>query len=296
MTTPTETTPTAAAVPATAGRDDAEGGEELVIRARAGWAPVDWSELYRGRELLFFLVWRDVKVRYKQTVLGVAWAVLQPLLSLAIFTVIFGRFAGLPSDGLPYAVFVFAGLVPWMFFSNGITQAGQSLVNQQQMITKVYFPRLFIPTASVGALLIDFAITFVLYAGLLAWYRMVPSWQIVFLPALVLLTVMATLGLGYILAGLTVFYRDFRYVVPFFVQVLMYLSPVIYPASILPPRYRWVLALNPMGGLIGGYRSAILGAPWDLVSLAASTAATLFLFAAGLAYFRTVERRFADIA
>lgn len=276
---------------------DPDGGhDELVLRPRTGWTPVDWAELYQARELLFFLVWRDVKVRYKQTALGVVWAVLQPLMTLAIFTVIFGRFAGIKSDGPPYPVFVFAGLLPWTFFSGGITQASQSLVSQQQMLTKVYFPRLLIPTASVGALLIDFAITFALYALLLAWYQTVPSWQIVFLPALVVLTVMATLGLGYILAGLTVFYRDFRFVVPFFVQVMMYLSPVIYPASIVPGKYRWVLALNPMAGLIGGYRSSILGSPWDFPGLAISTAVTGLLFAAGLSYFRTVERRFADLA
>ena len=269
---------------------------EYLIRPRTGWIPVDWAELYRGRELLYFLIWRDIKVRYKQTSLGVAWAVLQPLLTLVIFTVIFGRYAKIPSEGFPYPVFAFAGLLPWTFFANGVAQAGQSLISQQNLLTKVYFPRLFVPTAAVGAFLIDLVISFGLYSVLLIAYEVVPSWQIVFLPALVSLTVMGTLGLGYLLAGLTVFYRDFRYVVPFMIQVMLYLSPVIYPLSLLPSPYRQILALNPMAGVIEGYRSAILGVPWDFLSLAISSGVTIALFLLGLFYFRKVERRFADFA
>lgn len=278
------------------GRPDEAALYETVIRPSKGWVPVDWAELYRGRELLFFLVWRDVKVRYKQTALGVAWAVLQPLMTLVIFTVIFGRYAKIPSEGFPYPVFAFTALLPWTFFANGVAQAGQSLVSQQQLITKIYFPRLFIPTATVGAFLLDFAISLVLFALLLAGYRVVPSWQVVFVPFLVALTVMATLGMGYLLSGLTVFYRDFRYVVPFMIQALMFLSPVIYPLTILPTPYRWFLALNPMAGVIEGYRSAVLGTPWDFPSLATSAVVCVALFVAGLYYFRKVERWFADYA
>ncbi len=269
---------------------------EVVIRPRRGWIAIDWRELYRSRELLFFLTWRDVKIRYKQTVLGLIWAVLQPLLMMAIFTVIFGRFAGVPSEGLPYPVFVFAGLLPWTFFASAVPTAGMSLVSQQQMLTKIYFPRLFVPTAAAGAFLVDLAIAFGLYGVILAVYGVVPRWTVVFLPALVVLTVLATLGLCYLLAALTVLYRDFRYVIPFLVQALMYASPVIYPVSLLPPRYQWLLALNPMCGIIEAYRSAILGTPWNPATLAISTIVTIALFAAGLFYFRRTERRFADIA
>lgn len=269
---------------------------ELVIRPRSGWVAVDWRELARFRELLYFLVWRDVKVRYKQTVLGVAWAVLQPLFTMAIFTVIFGRLARISFEGAPYAVAVLVGLLPWTFFANGVSQAGQSLVSQQHLLTKIYFPRLFIPTASVGAFLIDMAISFVLLAGVMLIYRTPPGPGVVFLPALVALTVLATLGLGYWLAALTVRYRDVRFLIPFLIQVLMYVSPVIYPVTLLPPRYRWALALNPMCGIIEGFRAAILGTSWDPARLATSAAVTLALFAWGLAYFRKTERLFADIA
>jgi lipopolysaccharide transport system permease protein len=268
----------------------------LVIEPRQGWIPIDWQEIYQCRELLYFLVWRDVKVRYKQTVLGAAWAVLQPLLSMLIFTVIFGRFAGIPSDGVPYAVFVYAGLLPWTFFSTSVTHGGQSLVNQQNLLTKVYLPRLFVPAASVGGALLDLAISFGVYALILACYRVAPSWGVVFLPVLVALTVLAALGLSFLLAALTVTYRDFRYVVPFLMQIMMYLSPVVYPVSIIPVRYHGLLALNPMAGIIDGYRWAILGRPFNAVTVGVSTVATILLFTAGLYYFRAVERRFADIA
>jgi lipopolysaccharide transport system permease protein len=267
-----------------------------VIQPRQGWAPIDWRELWAFRELLYFLVWRDIKVRYKQTVLGVAWAVLQPLLTMLIFTAIFGRFAHMPSDGFPYAVFVYAGLLPWTFFANSVTQGGQSLVNQQHLLTKVYLPRLYVPMASVGGALLDLAISFGVYAAILAWHGVAPSWHVVYLPALVLLTTLAALGLTFLLAALTVTYRDFRYVLPFMIQVLMFLSPVVYPVSMVPARYQWLLALNPMTGIIDGYRSAVLGAPVNAATLAMASASTLVLLAAGLYYFRSVERRFADIA
>ena len=273
-----------------------DGTADLVIRARSGWIPVDWAELWHFRELLYFLVWRDLKVRYKQTVLGVAWAVLQPVFSMVVFTVIFGRLAKLDSEGFDYSVFVYAGLLPWTFFSSAVGLAGQSLVNQQNLLTKIYFPRLFIPTASIGASLVDMAISTAVYGVILAWYRVCPSWQVVYLPGLVLLTVLAVLGFGFLLAALTVRYRDFRFVIPFMLQVMMYISPVVYPVSLVPVRYQWVLALNPMAGIIDAYRSAILGKPWNGTALAVSSAMAVGLFVLGLFYFRRTERQFADIA
>lgn len=269
---------------------------ELIIQPTRGWIGIDWGELLRYRELLYFLVWRDFKVRYKQTVLGVAWAVLQPVFNMVVFTIIFGKLANISSEGMPYAVFVYAGLLPWTFFSGGVNLAGLSLVNQQNLLTKIYFPRLFVPTASIGAGMVDMAISFGVFAIILLFYQTVPSWQIVFLPPLILLTVLATLGFGYTLAALTVSYRDFRFVVPFMLQAMMYLSPVIYPVSLVPGKWQWLLALNPMTGIIDAYRSAILGKPWNFTTLAVSTAATLLLFVFGLFYFRKTERKFADIA
>ena len=269
---------------------------ELIIQPTRGWIGIDWGELLRYRELLYFLVWRDFKVRYKQTVLGVAWAVLQPVFNMVVFTIIFGKLANISSEGMPYAVFVYAGLLPWTFFSGGVNLAGLSLVNQQNLLTKIYFPRLFVPTASIGAGMVDMAISFGVFAIILLFYQTVPSWQIVFLPPLILLTVLATLGFGYTLAALTVSYRDFRFVVPFMLQAMMYLSPVIYPVSLVPGKWQWLLALNPMTGIIDAYRSAILGKPWNFTTLAVSTAATLVLFVFGLFYFRKTERKFADIA
>ena len=268
----------------------------LVIRPRSGWIAVDWRELWEGRELLYFLVLRDVKVRYKQTVLGVAWAVLQPLFTMVIFTVIFGRFAKIPSDGLPYAVFVFAGLLPWTFFSNNISQASQSLLNQQSLLTKIYLPRLFIPASAIGSGLIDLLVSFVIFGCLMLYYRVAPGPGLLVVPLLVVLTAAASLGVGLILAALIVTYRDFRYVVPFLVQSLMYLSPVIYPVSLVPPHWQPFLALNPMAGIIDAFRSALLGVAWNLPTLSVSAVSSLAILAYGLFYFRKTERSFADVA
>jgi lipopolysaccharide transport system permease protein len=268
---------------------------ETVIHPRTGWVAVDWNELIHGRELLYFFIWRDIKVRYKQTVIGIAWAVLQPLCTLLIFSFVFGRLAHVPSEDLPYPVFAFAGLIPWMFFSQGVSAAGQSLVNQQHLLSKIYFPRLFIPTAVVGAYLLDMMISFGLYAGILAIYGVTPSWQIILMPVLVALTIVATLGAGFALSALTAMYRDFRAIVPFLLQITMFLSPVIYPAYMIPNRFRLVAALNPMYGIIDAYRSSILGRPWNLDILAISTAASFALLTFGLFYFRKAERLVVDI-
>jgi lipopolysaccharide transport system permease protein len=254
-------------------------------------------EAYGRRELLYFLVWRDIKIRYKQTVFGIAWAVLVPLLQLAIFSVIFGRFAGIKSDGdYPYTLFVLCGLVPWTFFAQSVTLGGQSLVNQQQMLTKVYFPRIFVPTGAVGGCFVDFLISFGVFGAVIAWYHYPPSWQIVFVPLLAVLTVIASLGVVYLLSALTVTYRDFRYIIPVMIQSLMYLSPVVYSVTLVPVKYQWILALNPMAGIIDGFRSAILGKPWNFTTLLTSSASALVILVVGGVYFRNTERRFADIA
>jgi len=268
----------------------------LVIRPRSGWIAIDWRELWESRELLYFLVLRDVKVRYKQTVLGVAWAVLQPLFTMLIFTLIFGRFAKIPSDGVPYALFVFAGLLPWTFFSNNISQASMSLMNQQTLLTKIYLPRLFIPSSSIGSGLIDLLVSFGVFAMLMIYYRVGLGPGVLVVPFLVLMTAAASLGIGLWLAALIVTYRDFRYVVPFLVQSWMYLSPVIYPVSMVPAKWQPLLAINPMAGIIDGFRSALLGLPWNYTTIGISSVSSILLLAFGLGYFRKTERSFADVA
>jgi lipopolysaccharide transport system permease protein len=255
------------------------------------------AELLARRELLSFLVWRDIKVRYKQTIFGVLWAVLLPLLQTFIFAVVFGRFAHIEPDGnYSYTVFVLAGLIPWTFFSQALTFGGQSLINQQHLLTKVYFPRLFVPAAAVGGCLVDFAVGLGLYAIILAFSGIVPGVGLLWLPVLCVLMILASLGIVFLLAALTVSYRDFKYITPFGVQLLMYASPIVYPTGIVPEKYRWIFALNPMAGVIDGWRSAILGKPWDLRLVLISAASALVFLVVGVAYFRHTERRFADIA
>ncbi|MDA1231084.1 MAG: ABC transporter permease [Planctomycetota bacterium] len=261
-----------------------------------GWSPIDFGELIHYRELLYFLVWRDFKVRYKQTSLGVAWALLQPVFSMIIFTVIFGKLAGLNSDGYPYSIYVYAGLLPWTFFASGVNLGGMSLVNQQQLLTKVYFPRLFVPTAAVGIGLVDMLIAGFILAGLMMWYGQPCTLSLLALPGLVLLLAMVTLGVSYLFASLTVSYRDFRFVIPFLMQAMMYLSPVVYSISMFPQKYQWVVALNPMAGIIDGFRSCLLGKPWNLTTLSVSAIAAVVLFLAGIFQFRRTEQYFADLA
>jgi lipopolysaccharide transport system permease protein len=269
---------------------------ELVISARPGWIAIDWAELWNSREILAFLILRDLKVRYKQTVLGVLWAVLQPLFTMVIFTVIFGTFAKIPSQGLPYAVFVFAGLLPWTFFANAVGQASQSLVSQQALLTKIYLPRLFVPGAAVGGGLVDLAISGVVFILIMLGYGIIPGWGFLAVPFLIVLTTAAALGVGLSLAALTITYRDFRYVVPFMIQSWMYISPVIYPVDSVPVKWQWLLALNPMAGIIDAFRSATFGLPWNLLTLTISTASSIAFLVFGLFYFRKTERRFADVA
>jgi lipopolysaccharide transport system permease protein len=273
----------------------------LVLEPRSGWAPVNVRELWRFRELMYFLVWRDVKVRYKQTVLGVAWAVLVPVFSVAVFTVIFGNFAGLksalpPEVGGAYSAYVYAGLLPWLLFSNAISLGGMSLVNQQQLLTKVYFPRLFVPAATVTGGMVDLGLSLLVFFGLLAATGVTTGSSLLLLPAFIGLAWIASLGAAFLLSALTVHYRDFRFVIPFMVQIWQYVSPVVYPTEIIPARWRLLYALNPLAGIISGFRSSVFGLPFDWPVIAVSTGASAALFILGVAYFRRTERRFADIA
>jgi lipopolysaccharide transport system permease protein len=277
--------------------DPADDLPASIIERRPGWHLIDMRELWRHRELLFFLTWRDIKVRYKQTVLGAAWAVLQPLATMVVFSLFFGRLAEMPSGGVDYSLFVFAGLLPWYFFSNAISSASQSIVGNQNLVTKIYFPRLIIPTGAVGANLVDFAIGFGLLLVMMPFYHALPGWGLIWVPLLMLALVVASLGVGTLLSALTVAYRDFRYVVPFLVQLWMFATPTVYMQAdlIVNPRWRALLPLNPAYGLIANFRVAVLGGEFDLYSLAVSGAVTLLMLVVGCLYFRRVERDFADI-
>lgn len=271
------------------------GRVTTVIEPKPGWKWIDLRDLWQYRELLYFLAWRDVKVRYKQTSLGAAWAVLQPVLSMVIFTIFFGGLAKFPTDGTPYSLFVYVALVPWTFFANSVSQGSLSLLSSASVISKVYFPRVLVPAGTVAALLLDYVIAFSIIFVLMAWHGVPVTPSILAVIPLTLLLVVAGLGVATLLAAVVVAYRDFRYVVPFAVQLWMFATPVVYPSSLAPERWRWLLALNPMSGIIEGYRSALLGRPFDLNALALSAGAAVLAMLVGLAYFAQVERRFADI-
>ena len=266
-----------------------------IINPSSGWTALRLRELWDYRELLFFLIWRDLKVRYKQTALGVAWAVLQPLLAMFVFGLFFGRLARMASDGLPYPVFNLAGLVPWTFFAFGLNEAATSVVGSRHLITKVYFPRLAIPVATVLAGLVDFAIAFVLLLIVMAWYGIVPGPEALFVIPLVLLVFVTALGVGLWLAALNVQYRDVRYVLPFLTQLWLFATPIVYPSSLVPAPWRPLYGLNPMVGVVDGFRWALLGSAPPGPILAVSACAALALAAGGSLYFRRMERAFADI-
>lgn len=266
-----------------------------VIEPPRGWRMLDWRELWAYRELLWVLTLRDIKVRYKQTVLGAAWAIIRPFITMVIFSVVFGQLAKMPSDGLPYPVFVYAGLLPWTFFAAAIGTSGQSLVGSAHLVSKVYFPRLIIPLSSVGAGLVDLAVSTGILLLMMLWYGVGWSVNLLAAPLLLAGVVFIALGVGTLLSALTVAYRDFTHITPFLVQIWMYITPVIFPVSLVPERWRWLLYLNPMTGLVEGCRSAFLGKPFDLQGLAISFAIAIAVFAIGVAYFEKVERRFADI-
>ena len=257
-----------------------------------------WRDLWRYRELFRVLAWRDLAVRYKQTVIGVAWAVIRPFLTMLVFTVIFGRIAKLPSDGtVPYPLMVFAGMLPWTFFATGLSEASNSLVNNANLISKVYFPRLIVPTATVAVAFVDFLITFSILVVLMAWYRFLPDWRILLLPAFILLAFLASIGPSLWITALNVKYRDFRYVIPFIVQFGLYVSPVGFSSSVVPEAWRLLYSLNPMVGVIDGFRWCILGgqSPLYLPGLAASLCVTAFFLWFGIRRFRKTEKSFADL-
>lgn len=277
--------------------DDPYFGHQHLTRLRpsTGWRLLDLKELWAYRELFWVLTLRDLKVRYKQTALGVGWAVLQPLAMMAVFSVLFGQLARMPADGLPYPVFVLAALVPWTFFASAVGGSSNSLIGSANLISKVYFPRLIIPLASVGSWLLDLGIAMLLLLAMLAIYDIGWSWSLLAVPLLCLAVTLAALGVGTLLAAATVAYRDFRYVVPFLLQFWMFVTPVVYPASLVPEHWRWIVNLNPMAGLIDGFRSALFGRPFDLSALGVSTVVAVGIFLVGIVYFEKVERRFADI-
>ncbi len=256
-----------------------------------------WRDLWRYRELLYFLAWRDILVRYKQTVFGLLWALLRPLLTMLIFTFVFGQLAHLPSPGVPYPILVFSALLPWQFFANALTECSQSLVINSNLISKVYFPRLIIPMSAVVISFIDFAVAAIILLGLMAWFNFVPSWPMLLLPVFVAIAFAAALGAGLWFAALNVQYRDFRYIVPFVVQIGLYISPVGFSSSLVPEPLRWLYALNPMVGVIEGFRWAIIGRTSDFhgVELAVSVSVILLLLLSGIWYFRKTERTFADV-
>lgn len=257
-----------------------------------------WTDLWRYRELFLILAWRDITVRYKQTIIGVAWAIIQPFLTMVVFTVVFGRLAKLPSDGnTPYALMVFAGMLPWSFFSTSLSSASNSLIGNANLISKVYFPRLILPTATVVTAFVDFLISFVILVGLMFYYRFAPSWNILLLPFFILLAVLTTMGPGFWITALNVKYRDFRYVIPFVVQFGLYVSPVGFSSSVIPERWRLLYSLNPMVGVIDGFRWCILGgdSPIYWPGFALSLVVVTFFLWLGVSQFRKMEKNFADL-
>ena len=267
----------------------------VVIESSKSWVPINLPSLWSYRELLYFLVWRDIKVRYKQTALGALWALVQPLINMLIFTYFFGRLARIPTEGVPYPIFFYTGLVLWTYFANSVMSGANSLFGNTNLITKVYFPRLLIPAASVGAGLIDFLIASLLLIPLLIYYDFPVTWRYAVVVPLMLLTTVFTLGIAILLSALTVRFRDVRYVLPFSIQAWMFLSPVIYPSTLVPEQWRWLLILNPMNGIIEGFRAALFGKDLPWLALAYSTVVALGLLLFSALIFRRVERHFAEI-
>ncbi len=265
------------------------------IRPPKKWVPIDFSELLNYRELLVSFMWRDIKIRYKQTALGFLWAIIQPLFMMVIFTVIFGGFAKIPSDGIPYPLFSFAALLPWMLFSEGLTRSTMSMVSNASIMTKVYFPRLIMPVSGILSPLVDFAVSISILVIIMAFYGFVPTMNVIFLPFFILLALATSLGVGLWLSALNVKYRDFQYTVPFIIQIWMYASPVVYPASIVPESLRFLYSLNPMAGVIEGFRWALLGTAMPGPMILVSVGVVILLLVSGVFYFRRMEQYYADV-
>ncbi len=269
---------------------------ELIIEPNKS-AKRSWQELWSYRELFFFLAWRDILVRYKQTVIGIAWSILRPLLTMIVFSIVFNKIANLQSGDIPYPIFVFAAMLPWQFFSNTVSESSDSLITDANLISKVYFPRIIIPTTGMVVSLIDFIISFGILTLLMMWYKYLPGIQIIFLPAFLLLAILISLGIGYFISALNVKFRDFRYVIPFVVQFGLYISPVGFSSELIPSQWRLWYYLNPMSGVIDGFRWSIFGGQAELFipGLILSVAVTLILFILGTNFFIKTERKFADI-
>ena len=267
-----------------------------IIEPSRGWVSLELREIWEYRELLFFLIWRDVKVRYKQTVLGAAWAIIQPFTAMVIFSIVFGRLARLPSDGLPYPIFTYTALLPWNFFATALSRSGGSLVGSASLITKVYFPRLIIPISAAVGGAVDFAIAFLILLGMMAFYGILPTAAVLAMPLLLLLALATALGVGLWLSALNVRYRDVGYIIPFLVQVWLYASPVAYSSSLVPEHWRPLYGLNPMAGVVEGFRWALLGTAWQPGPLiAVSVGVVIVILVSGALYFRRTEKTFADV-
>jgi lipopolysaccharide transport system permease protein len=276
----------------------AEDGSEVttVIRPSRGWVPPNLRELWQYRELVYFLIWRNIKVRYKQTTLGIAWAILQPVATMLVFSLFFGKLAEMPSVGLPYPMFALAALVPWTFFANGLTQSASSVVSDEQLIRKVYFPRLAIPVSTVLSGVVDFLLAFAVLLAMLPFYGVLPSANVVWLPLLLVLAFVTTMGVGLWLSALNVRYRDVRHAVPFLTQFWLFATPIAYPSSLVPENWRALYGVNPMVGVVDGFRWALLGVdtqPGPMIAV--STVTALVILVGGVLYFRGMERHFADI-
>jgi lipopolysaccharide transport system permease protein len=272
--------------------------ESNVVTIEAGRADANyWRDLWNFRELLLFLAWRDILVRYKQTVIGVAWSLIRPLLTMIVFTIVFGKLAGLPSNGAPYPILVFAALLPWQFFANSLSDSSNSLLSNAGMISKVYFPRLIVPASSIVVSLVDFLITFILMLGLMVWFQVAPTWRLLFLPAFLFLALATALGAGLWFAALNAKFRDFRYIVPFVVQFGLYVSPVGFSSDLVPERWRLLYSMNPMAAVIDGFRWAIIGGEAQIYwpGFTASCLLIVLLMATGVMYFRKTEKTFADV-
>ena len=267
----------------------------IIIRPPRKWVPVDFKELWEYRELLYFFTWRDVKLRYKQTGLGIAWAIIQPLFLMVVFSLFFGGLAQIPSDGVPYPLFSLAALLPWTLFAEGMTRSTISMVSNAGIMTKVYFPRLIMPAASIMSPLVDFCVAFGILIIMMAYYGFVPTINVIFLPLLVVFAMMTSLAVGLWLSALNVKYRDFQYTVPFLIQIWMFASPVVYPASMVPEQFRFLYALNPMTGVIEGFRWALLGTNPPSMMIFISLGVVIALLVSGVFYFRRMEQYFADI-
>lgn len=269
---------------------------EVVIKPSAGWRHIDFKELWHYRELLYFFTWRDIKVRYKQTAIGVVWAIIQPLLTMIVFSLFFGKYGKMPSDGIPYPIFVYTGLLPWTLFSQSLTRSAQSVVSNGNLIKKIYFPRIITPLAASGSALVDFMISFSILFLMMLYYKISFGLGWLLFPLLIVLTFACSVGIGFWLSAVNVLYRDVRYTVPYMIQLGLFLTPVIYPVSILPEKYSWVLYLNPMAGMIETYRALLLGyKEIPVLGLSFSVIIIILFFVSGLFFFRRMEKMFADI-